>query len=127
MENESPRGHEAILLVEDDEGIRLLVRLMLESCGYTVFSAAGGQEALSYCEKHDVAMIVTDIMMPKMTGDELVGRVKELRPDVKTLFLSGYTRNAVSRQGMIDHGSAFLEKPFSAHLLACKVREVLDQ
>ena len=104
-----------------------LASITLESLGYSVLSAANGLEALPLCEKTPVAILVTDVMMPRMSGMELAGRVQTLWPKTRTLFLSGYSAAAAVSEGVLAEGVAFLEKPFSPRQLANKVREVLDQ
>ena len=126
--SEPAGGHETILLVEDEDSVRGLARRCLEARGYRVLSAHGGREALEVAEKHgdSIDLALTDVVMPEMSGPELVGRLRLLRPGLKAVFMSGYTDNAFDRQG-IDEGTAFLQKPFSAIGLAEKVREVLDR
>jgi two-component system cell cycle sensor histidine kinase/response regulator CckA len=123
-----PRGSETILLAEDEEVVRDLVREILEGAGYTVLAAADGREALRLSKAHagDVDLMVTDVVMPAMSGRELAERLWLSRPEMKVLYISGYTDIAVFDPGLLDPGSAFLQKPFSAPELAQKVREVLD-
>jgi len=122
------RGSETVLLVEDDEMVRTLTRRMLEARGYTVLSASRGEDALGVVERHDgpIDLLVTDVVMPGMSGRAVAQRLLELRPGLKVLYLSGYTDDAIVRHGMLEPGIAFLQKPFSADALARKVREVLD-
>jgi len=121
-------GSETLLLVEDDEMVRNLARRMLEARGYTVLSASRGEDALGVVERHDgpIDLLVTDVVMPGMSGRSVAQRLLELRPGLKVLYLSGYTDDAIVRHGMLEPGIAFLQKPFSADALARKVREVLD-
>ena len=122
------RGSETVFVVEDDEMVRALIRRMLETRGYTVLLAPHGDEALQLLERHPgrVDLLMTDVVMPGMSGRDLADRVAERRPGIKVLYLSGYTDDAIVRHGVLEPGIAFLQKPFSADALARKVREVLD-
>jgi signal transduction histidine kinase len=122
-------GKETILLVEDDESVRLLSRSVLEMSGYTVLEAKGGRDALRICEQHSgpIQMIVTDVVMPEMGGRVLVERIVVLRPGIKVLYMSGYADDTVIRHGVLEEGTAFLQKPFTPAGLSSKVREVLDK
>jgi PAS domain S-box-containing protein len=124
----APRGTEAILVVEDQEGIRELARDFLESCGYRVLVAKDGGEALEIAEQHTgpIDLLVTDVVMPKVSGRELAQRLTALRPMVKTLYMSGYAEHAPAHHDTLDQETVSLEKPFSLHMLAGKVREALD-
>jgi two-component system, cell cycle sensor histidine kinase and response regulator CckA len=126
---EAPKGKETVLLVEDEAGVRNLSRYVLEKNGYTVLEAGHGQEALAVAERHDGAihLLVTDVVMPGMSGRQLANALCQVRPATRVLFMSGYTDEAVLRHGVIDASPAFLQKPFSPIGLARKVREVLDQ
>ena len=123
----SVRGSETVLLVEDDEMVRALTRRMLETRGYTVLLASHGEEALQLLERQPgrIDLLMTDVVMPGMSGRDLADRVAESRPDIKVLYLSGYTDEAIVRHGVLEPGIAFLQKPFTADVLARKVREVL--
>ena len=121
-------GTETVLVAEDEQMVRILIRKVLEQAGYTVLLASGGAEALQLAERHPgpIPMLVTDVVMPGMSGRELARRLLELRPDTKVLYLSGYADDAVERHGVLDPGTAFMQKPFSPGALASRVREVLD-
>jgi len=121
-------GSETILLVEDEGVVRTLVRDVLKSNGYRVLETASGSEALSVCGTYSepIQLLLTDVIMPKMSGSELKVMVTEQRPEIKVLFMSGYTDDAISAGGFLDRGTAFIEKPFSPDSLARKVRETLD-
>jgi two-component system, cell cycle sensor histidine kinase and response regulator CckA len=122
-------GTETILLVEDEPSVRLLVRTTLESNGYQVLEAANGAEALLIGEQHTgrIHFLLTDLVMPGINGRALAEQLAPLRPELKVLFLSGYTDDAVIRHGGLEAGKAFLQKPFTPDALARKVREVMDE
>jgi CheY-like chemotaxis protein len=124
----TPRGSETILLAEDDEALRALGARVLGSLGYRVLVARTGKEALQIVADYtgSIDLIATDVVMPEMNGSQLVEKVLEARPDIRVLFMSGYTDDEVMRRGVIDGQTAFLQKPFTPDLLAFKVREVLD-
>jgi PAS domain S-box-containing protein len=126
---ESQRGSETILLVEDEAGVRMLARTVLEAKGYTVLEARHSEEALALSGQHagPIHLMVSDVVMPGMSGRELAERVKSARPNMKVLYVSGYTDDAVVRHGVLESGTAFLQKPFTPNALARKVRETLDE
>jgi len=121
-------GSETILLVEDEEMVRNLVQAALQDQGYTILEARHGSEALSLFEQHQgpIDLLVTDVVMPHMSGRELAEQLKNLHPEMKVLFISGYTDDAVVRHGLLTAEVEFLPKPFSPGQLAAKVREVLE-
>lgn len=120
---------ETILLVEDEEVLRNLARIVLRKNGYTVLEAAHGAEGLAICQSHEgtIDLLVTDVVMPVLNGRELADRVAVLRPETKVLYVSGYTTDAVVRNGVYADSVHFLHKPFTPDTLLGKVREVLDQ
>jgi PAS domain S-box-containing protein len=122
------RGAETVLLVEDAPRVREVVREILEISGYTVLEAKHGQEAIALSERHrgTIHLMVTDVVMPEMSGRELAQHLGRSRPDMRVLFMSGYTDTAIVRHGVLEVGTAFLSKPFTPDALAAKVREVLD-
>ena len=122
------RGSETLLLVEDQKELRELVREMLEMNGYTVVAAGDGLEALEICQRHEgrIDLMLSDVVMPQMGGRELAQRLATLRPEMKVLYMSGYTSNAIVHHGILDPGTVLLQKPFTPDGLARKVREVLD-
>jgi CheY-like chemotaxis protein len=121
-------GNETILLVEDDADLRDLSRRVLTMNGYRVLPASHGRDALRVAEEHtdEISLMVTDVIMPGMSGRELADKLQATRPAMKVLFVSGYTDNIIAERGMLAPGTAFLQKPFSPRHLAGKVREVLD-
>jgi two-component system cell cycle sensor histidine kinase/response regulator CckA len=123
------RGSETILVVEDDPGVRELVRLMLENSGYRVVAAAGAAEAEELCAAGGagIDLVLTDVVMPGVNGGALAERLVELCPSTRVLFMSGYSDEAVHHHGVLRPESAFVEKPFTAPTLTRKVRELLDR
>jgi signal transduction histidine kinase len=122
------RGYETVLLVEDEPSLRALASRILRERGYSVFEASNGNEALDITQKHvgKIHLVVTDVVMPEMGGRALVSQLKVTRPGIKTLFVSGYTDNAIVHHGILDSDVNFLQKPFTVGSLLSKVREVLD-
>jgi PAS domain S-box-containing protein len=123
-----PRGNETILVVEDDEAVRAMTCRALERQGYTVLAAGGAREALQIADAHaaEIALLVTDVVMPDVTGAELAKLMSERRPGMKVLYVSGYADNSIVNHGILEEGVQFLQKPFSPESLARKVRSVLD-
>ena len=121
------RGCETVLLVEDEDGVRQLTREYLETNGYTVMEAPNGHAALELAGMHHgpIHLLMTDVVMPGISGRELAGRLAKMRPEIKILYMSGYTDQAVLHHGMLDSGSVLLQKPFTMAVLAAKVREIL--
>ncbi|MEW6545018.1 MAG: PAS domain-containing protein [Nitrospirota bacterium] len=124
-----PRGTETILLVEDEPAIRELVSTELAALGYTVLAARHGFEALLVSNSHEgpIHLLLADVVMPQMSGPELAERLTSSRPDLRVLYMSGYGSESIVHHGIIDPGTAFLQKPFTQETLASKVRAVLDQ
>jgi PAS domain S-box-containing protein len=122
------RGSETILLVEDDEQVRALTRTILERHGYHVLEAQGGGDALLLCEQYKtmIHLLLTDVVMRRINGRTLAMRLACLRPQMKVLYMSGYTDDAIIRHGMLNSDVAFLQKPFTPASLTRKLREVLD-
>jgi len=125
---ERPRGSETVLLVEDEEVVRNLVREILEGNGYTVIEARNGAEALELGArfKGPIHLLVTDVVMPKMSGRELAERLVTIHRETRILYMSGYTDGAIGHHGVLDPDTELLQKPFSFDELAQKVRKVID-
>ncbi len=123
------RGTETILLVEDEAEVRRLAREMLARQGYTVLEAGSGAEALRIWRdrQESIDMLLTDVVMPRMSGRELADKLRETRPDLKLMYMSGYTDDVVARHGVLEGGTPFISKPFTYELLSRKVRSVLDK
>ncbi len=123
------RGTETVLLVEDEEGVRSLISMLLERSGYTVLQACNAEEALSICQSSGAAihLLLTDLVLPRMHGRELAEHIAAISHGTKTLFMSGYTDDAAVREGVLDSRAAFLQKPFSMETLLQKVREALGR
>ncbi|HEX4634350.1 MAG TPA: response regulator [Gemmatimonadales bacterium] len=121
-------GTETILLVEDEDAVRTLTQRALEGQGYTVLAAKHGADALTIADGYPgtIHLLISDVVMPKMNGPEVAAGLTKRRSAIRTLFLSGYPGEAISRRGSLDEGVAFLQKPFTIEGLARKVREVLD-
>jgi len=124
-----PRGTETLLVVEDDPSVRHLARSVLEAQGYRVLSAANGQDALRVVHEHKgvpIHLVITDVVMPLMGGKAMAEWLKTSYPDLKILFTSGYTDDAILRHGVLEAGVEFLSKPYTPTTLAYKVRQMLD-
>ena len=123
-----PTGTETVLLAEDAAAVRVVARQILERSGYTVLEAPTGKDALIIASKRQapIHLLLTDVVMPEMSGSELAEQFAEFRPASKVLYMSGYTDDAIVRHGILRPGIAYLQKPFSPDGLARKVREVLD-
>jgi PAS domain S-box-containing protein len=125
----APRGTETLLLVEDEDAVRALTRFTLQKLGYTVLEASDGEQAIQVATNHreEIHLLVTDVVMPGMGGRILAERLLSLHPEMKVLYLSGYTDDAVVRHGILHREVNFLQKPFSPNALGHQVREVLAQ
>jgi two-component system, cell cycle sensor histidine kinase and response regulator CckA len=122
------RGTETILLVEDETVVRRMARIILESAGYRVMEATGAAEALAVFENHgdEIQLLVTDVIMPDMSGRVLAEKIRLAHPDLPVLYMSGYTDDAIVRHGLLSDGLKFLQKPFTSEALKLKVRDVLE-
>ncbi len=124
----APHGTETLLIVEDEQAVRELAARILRDRGYRVLEAASGQEALQMAQEYmgTIQLVLTDVVMPGISGRNLVSRLEESRPTIKSLFVSGYTDNAIVHHGILDSNVAFLQKPFTVERIIRKVREVLN-
>jgi len=125
---ESLKGAETILLVEDDDAVREIVRRILTKHGYSVIEASNGGEALLERKRYEgkINLLLTDVVMPEMSGKELENRLHKSYPDLKVLYMSGYTDNVIAHHGVLDKGVIFIQKPFTKEDLLQKVREALS-
>jgi CheY-like chemotaxis protein len=126
--SESLLGSETLLLAEDEQAVRRLARSVLERYGYNVLEAASGAEAIELIKRTaNISLLITDVVMPQMSGKELAANAGTVYPNIRVLYLSGYTDNAIFHHGVLEEGASFLAKPFTQEGLARKVRDVLDQ
>jgi CheY-like chemotaxis protein len=127
--SEIKHGKETILLVEDEEMIRNLTRQILEMQGYTVITAVDGSKGLSAYEHHTetIELLLTDVVMPGMSGPEMAQRIESIRPGTKVIYMSGYTDDTMLSHGILSEDTDFLQKPFTPLTLCAKIREVLDR
>lgn len=121
------RGDETILIAEDEQGILDITKALLEDLGYTVHTAASAGEAVFLAKtlQEDIHLLITDVIMPEMNGKELSQIIREMKPRIKVLFMSGYTADVIARHGVLDEGVSFLQKPFTVKDLSTKIRAVL--
>jgi CheY-like chemotaxis protein len=122
-------GHETILVVDNEEDLRNASCEYLESCGYRVLAAGDGKEAIEICDRHSgpISLLISDIVMPRLSGRGLVDHVRRTRPATNVLIISGYAGDAVWRHGIALDPSCFLQKPFTFHALSAKIRAILDK
>ena len=125
----APCGTETILVVEDEPAILRMAKLILERQSYSVLAVNTPGEAIRIAREHPGAidLVVTDVVMPEMNGRELTAKLAKIRPDMKCLFMSGYTANVIAHHGVLDEGVDFIQKPFQGKALAAKIREILDR
>jgi len=129
LSSDSPKGTETILMVEDDPSVRKLARTILDNNGYNVLEAEGGDAALRLSKQHErpIELMLTDVVMPGTSGRELAQSVAISRPEMKVLYMSGYTDDAIVHHGILDADTPFIQKPFTPDSLLRKVRDVLDK
>ena len=129
VKGELHRGDETILVVEDNDEVREVAVRILSGQGYKVLEASQGPDAFLICTEHDgpIHLLLTDVVMPKMSGRELAETLMPIRPRIKVLYMSGYTGNAIVHHGVLEKGMNYIQKPFAVDALARKVREVLDK
>ena len=123
-----PKGTETILVAEDNKEVRLITREILEIYGYTVVEAHDGEDAiekLGNLSQH-IQLLILDVVMPRKNGKEVYNEVRKINPDIKAIFMSGYTADIIHKRGILEQGLHFIQKPFSQGSLLRKVREVLD-
>ena len=123
------RGDETILLVEDEPAILGIAKTMLEKMGYRVVAAGTPGKAIRLAQEHtgEIHLLLTDVIIPEMNGRDLAKNILSIYPDLKRLFMSGYTANVIAHHGVLDEGVNFIQKPFSRDQLGAKVHEVLEQ
>jgi PAS domain S-box-containing protein len=128
-EEPAPCGHETVLLVEDEPAILEMVGMILGRQGYVVLQAGTPGEAISLAKEHagEIELLITDVILPQMNGKDLADSLKSLSPQLKCLYMSGYTADAIAQHGVLDDGVEFIQKPFSLSSISRKVREVLDR
>jgi CheY-like chemotaxis protein len=120
-------GAETVLVLEDEDGVRELARLILGAAGYDVLVAAKPEEALSVSDRRpDIALLLTDMILPGMTGRQVADRLRAVRPDLRVLYMSGYPGDAIADRGLLEPDAPLVAKPFSSEALRSKVRELLD-
>ncbi len=122
-------GQETILLAEDNEDVRVLLKKVLEENGYKVIDAVDGEEAINKFKenKDSIQLIIIDVIMPKKSGKEAIDEIRKIRPDVKVLFTSGYTSDIISKKGILEEGMDFISKPVTPHSILTKIRGILDK
>ncbi|VBB46063.1 hypothetical protein TRIP_B40008 [uncultured Desulfatiglans sp.] len=127
-QGQAPRGRgETLLLVEDDAGMRKMGEMMLEGLGYRVLAAESPQDAIRIVKEHPggIQLLIIDVVMPDMNGRQLAEKLLEIEPNLKCLFMSGYTANVIAHHGVLDKDVHFIDKPFSIKAIAEKVRDIL--
>jgi PAS domain S-box-containing protein len=124
-----PQGNETILIVEDESLVRNLNREALEMLGYSALTASDPREAVALSDEHEgpIHLLLTDVVLPQMDGSTLFGKISSKRPEMKVLYMSGYTENFIVHHGVLDRSVHFIAKPFTVEALAAKIRQVLDE
>jgi two-component system cell cycle sensor histidine kinase/response regulator CckA len=126
MNTASEHNSETILVVDDEPSVRTLIERILTRRGYAVLAASGAEEALRLNSEHEVDAVVTDVMLPSMKGPELVEKLRLDRPQLRALFVSGFTSEALMEEGLSPADVAFVQKPFTGEELTSRLRELLD-
>lgn len=128
IKGDVPKGSETILVVEDDRAVRNLAEKILKGHGYKVLTAANGEEAVELSSNYEdfIHLVLTDVVMPGMNSRDMMERLKSARPEIRKLYMSGYSDDTIVHHGIMDIGNAFIEKPFTSASMGRKVREVLD-
>lgn len=123
------KGDETILLVEDEKSILRMTQMMLERLGYKVIPASSPDQAMSICKniETEIHLLITDVVMPSMNGRDLAEEITRLNPNIKCLYMSGYTADVIAHRGVLEKGLHFINKPFSIHAMSIKLREILDE
>ena len=123
------QGHETILVVDNEKDLRNATCEYLESCGYRVLSAGDGKEAIEISDRHKgpISLLISDIVMPRLSGRGLVDHLRKTRPDTNVLIISGYANDEMCRHGIALDPSCFLQKPFTFQALSAKIRAILDK
>ena len=129
VEEGLPLGNETILVVEDNHEVRKVTGRILSMQGYRALEASNPNAAFSTCNQHEgpIHLMITDVVMPEINGPELAKRLMSLYPEMKVLYMSGYAKNFISHQGILEKGMEYIQKPFTVNELATRVREVLDK
>jgi len=124
-----PRGRETVLIIENLDNVRTLATRVLTDLGYTVLVAQHGADALHMCQSEHapIDLVLTDVVMPEMSGPEIIERLHQILPPFKVLYMSGYTDSEMAVRGILEPGARFLQKPFTGKMLADKVRQELDR
>jgi DNA-binding NtrC family response regulator len=122
------RGSETVLLVEDEEVVLKITKLLLEENGYTVLPAGSGEEAIRLFTRYrePIHLLITDVVMPMLSGKDVADQIESVHPETKVLYMSGYTDDAIVHRGIVDADIQFIQKPFTERALTRKIREVLD-
>ncbi|HYD16831.1 MAG TPA: response regulator [Candidatus Nanoarchaeia archaeon] len=125
---QSPNKAATILLVEDEECVRTVTKEVLESEGYTVLEAADANDGIEVCERHHerIDLLLSDVVMPGMNGRDMARKIIEIKPDLRVIFMSGYTDNPVLREAFSDSTTVYLQKPFTVDTLRTRIRQVLE-
>ena len=123
-----PAGMETLLVVEDEEIVRIFMKKILEKAGYKVIIAGDGEDAVTrFREQDDISLVLSDVVMPRKNGREMLNEIRKIKPGIKAIFISGYAADVMQKKGMFEEGTEFLRKPFKKEDLLRTVRQVLDK